>query len=239
MLAAVAIAAAALGRLSVVCPDPLPPPAVPAECDLGVAMVVSPRAGAEYWRDTLRAVREGWPEARVHVLSRLDACPPGTECVLLGQTDPAEFDARVLGRKMENRIPEDDDRRFRWRSRVSLDFARVVRQAAGRCAAVLWLEDDASLHKGWESMVRRVLARPEPWAVRHLSKTGLVALLVKAEHADSLTQYVTHHFDLAPVDWLVDYWLSQGRPILQRLPFVGHRGAVSSLRGEPRPVYKS
>jgi hypothetical protein len=220
-------------------------------CTYGVAGVIPHRSfpngtSVEYWREVYDRIP--FHLRVVAVLNRSNnntlVHPRITHVLQPMSGDPPDFDSNVIMRPLKRNF-NDTLERVRWRSKIVLDFVRMVRFVSDRCRYVIWLEDDVTLPLGWFANVVNVTpAEPTPWLMVWLSK-GMPAVLFNTQHIDFLLQYLIHHFDDQPVDWLINYTADELNKINKgflfpapQYPLIGHRGVVSSLPGaELRPQF--
>jgi hypothetical protein len=214
----------------------------------------------EYWKDMLDGIpafHEGGPDV-VAVLNRMG---DGTHLnhsritheLMIPMAGPdqeggqPEFDEKVLMRPLK-RNHGDSLERVKWRSSLSLDLVRMVRFVAEGlgCRRVLWIEDDAVLPPGWFQVIKDWEGT---WAspFQSIGPSGTVGVLFSpgaggswAGRLHHVLQYVTHHFDEEPVDWILDrYWrevMGRENPPGGKV-VMGHQGKVSTLsEARERPV---
>jgi len=80
-----------------------------------------------------------------------------------------------------------------------LYFARLVRFVGELCSHVIWLEDDALLPPRWFDHVKNVTRIQDNWIIDLISGHCSAGVLLNSKHIPSLVQYLTHHFDDAPL----------------------------------------
>jgi hypothetical protein len=213
-------------------------------CDIGLALFVPKRFNVtgnysvEYWRELLDEIPA--EIEHVTVLSTMDK-PVGMNQVsywLVREEEQPEFNDLLFRPMVQNF--NDSMERVKWRSSLTLDFARLVRFVGDHCRFVLWLEDDAILPPDWLPRVRTAIdENVNSFAYALLAESGTVGVLIDSRHSFDMTQYLTQHFDDMPVDWNLPEWLSiyayEVRDTFlmyppPRVPIFGHRGAVSSFK---------
>ena len=217
-------------------------------CKFGLATSIAPRftktgEEIEYWAEMLNNVP--LEITHISVLSRLPKAISHPRVTVFHQSwEPQpDYDSDFLGRPILQRY-NDSPSRIKWRSSLSLDLARLVRYVGEHCRYVLWIEDDAILPNGWLERVKQIMIPNDNWAFDFICKSGIVGAIFNSKHLLSLTQYIIHHFDNAPVDWTVETWMEFYRKkhpnmiSCRRFSIIGHRGLVSSLdEAGVRPVF--
>jgi hypothetical protein len=225
-------------------------------CLIGSATVIAPRRtrnGTEYvyWEEMMDKMPGKDKVQIVAVLNKLGR--PIVHRIITHVLedlpgDPPEFDKRVLMRPLK-RNHNDSTARIKWRSKVCLDFVRLMRFVTDRCRFALWIEDDAVLHDNFIETVKKSFAlraahtMDSTWT-HHYFGNGMPGVLVNSYYAHEMLQYITHHFDDEPVDWALskfnDYMRKKvpGLRHFETVNFIGHRGAFSSLsEADVRPTY--
>ena len=230
----------------------LPPPKMDPStypCNFGVGVSVGPRytkdgSEVEYWEHVINELPS--QIEHVSVLSRLAKLIAHPRINVLHKPpvgDQPDYDPLMLNRPIKH-LFNDSPERVKWRSSLTLDFARLIRYVSENCRYVLWIEDDAILPSNWFEKVNKSIPNHDHWAFDYLSQSGLVGAIFNSNHVLSLAQYVTHRFDDGPVDWTMNTWLDKyyrvQNPEIQtsrRFPVFGHRGVISTLKeASERPI---
>lgn len=146
----------------------------------------------------------------------------------------------------------DDEKRLFWRSKQSLDFARLMKHCSTLGKYYIHLEDDIEPANNFIGLIDVwikeyesrsdwiILSTYSNFHIAHNSEydagsfAGFIGQIFRARDLAGIGQYFEDKFDLSPVDWLMrDYVIEQKKKIFAHSPSLfQHLGKVSSLKGK-------